>query len=80
MRTLLGMSEVRYKELFNSIDAKLTDDEIAAGWHWCEDFDGLPVGPGMDELNSCHCLPSGHTVYKTAPPVATSALAFADIP
>jgi hypothetical protein len=31
----------------------LTLKEIDQGWHWCSDWDGLLVGPGMDEMDSC---------------------------
>lgn len=47
---------------------KLTKAEIAEGWHWCNEFDWLLVGPGMSELACCHCLPKDHSVYKTIPP------------
>ena len=35
---------------------KLTPQEISEGWHWCYDWDGLLVGPGMDECTHCGCL------------------------
>jgi hypothetical protein len=50
---------------------KLTPDEIVLGWHWCAEFDGLLVGPGMGELNFCSCLPGNHPVYSTKPPMET---------
>jgi hypothetical protein len=36
-------------------DAQLTEREVAAGWHWCAEWDGLLVGPGMRELECCRC-------------------------
>lgn len=36
-------------------DAPLTPAEIEAGWHFCADWDGLLVGPGMGELRACVC-------------------------
>lgn len=33
----------------------LSDEEIAEGWHWCPEWDGLLVGPGMPEMESCVC-------------------------
>jgi hypothetical protein len=33
----------------------LTPDEIAEGWHFCWDWDGLLIGPGMGEMQSCCC-------------------------
>jgi hypothetical protein len=40
----------------------LTHDEIAAGWHFCWDWDGLLIGPGMGETASCHCFDSKNQV------------------
>jgi len=36
-------------------DIKLTDEELAEGWHWCLDFDGLLVGPPSFEAKYCTC-------------------------
>jgi len=33
----------------------LTAEELAQGWHFCPDWDGLLVGPNMGELNFCAC-------------------------
>lgn len=60
------MNNERYKLLMES-EELLTADEIALGWHFCNEFDGLLVGPGMDELNYCSCWPKGHSVHETAP-------------
>jgi hypothetical protein len=55
------MTPRRWDEIHYGVDA-LTPEEIALGWHFCRDWDGLLVGPGTPELDSCHCgLP-------TAPP------------
>jgi hypothetical protein len=48
------MPEERYRELERGA-AELSPDEIEDGWHWCNEFDGLLVGPGMEELKYCHC-------------------------
>ncbi len=38
----------------------LTDEEWAAGYHFCPDWDGLLIGPGHDgELAHCHCFEPG---------------------
>ena len=51
------MTSERYKELMDTDrPIQLTDDEIEAGWHFCYEFDGLLVGPGMQELQVCTCL------------------------
>lgn len=49
------MTEARYNQLMG--DSKLTQEEIDLGWHFCNEFDGLVVGPGMLELKCCSCLP-----------------------
>ena len=33
----------------------LRPEEMEAGWHWCHDWDGLLVGPGMHEAIFCNC-------------------------
>lgn len=38
-------------------DSPLTAEERAEGWHWCYDWDGLLIGPGMQEMESCTCKP-----------------------
>lgn len=51
------MTDERWEDLMCYLTAELTDDEIAAGWHFCPDSDDLLVGPGMDEIECCHCEP-----------------------
>lgn len=41
----------------NNDNLKLTPEELQLGWHFCWDWDGLLVGPGMGELDSCTCHP-----------------------
>lgn len=60
------MTDYRYNLLMEG-PALLTEQELAAGWHFCAEFDGLLVGPGMGELRLCCCLHALHPVYKTAP-------------
>jgi hypothetical protein len=57
------MTSDRYHELTHNDGvrsdgsrAELTAEEIDAGWHWCLDFDGLLVGPGMGEMENCTCF------------------------
>jgi hypothetical protein len=33
----------------------LTQEELDAGWHFCYDWDGMLVGPGMPETEICVC-------------------------
>lgn len=55
------MTTQRYDALNHPASVlELTEQEISEGWHFCYDFDGLLIGPGMGELNSCGCLPKDH--------------------
>ncbi len=64
------MTYRRYNFLMRSgADDPLTEAEIAEGWHFCHEFDGLLVGPGSCELQFCHCLDPQHEVYATVPPI-----------
>ena len=59
MWSLIGkkvmMTSERYWELETSPTAELTKEERAEGWHWCIDWDGMLVGPGMVEESGCCC-------------------------
>lgn len=33
----------------------LTQEEIKKGWHFCCEWDGLLIGPGMVEMKACQC-------------------------
>lgn len=50
-----SISKERWEKLMASNEA-LTPDEIKAGWHFCVEFDGLLIGPGMVEMSVCTCL------------------------
>lgn len=50
------MNPDRYKLLMEDDSEPLTTEEIARGWHFCFEFDGLLVGPGMQEEEVCRCL------------------------
>jgi hypothetical protein len=65
------MTPERYNELEMNIEVKLTSEERAEGWHFCDEFDSMLVGPGMQELECCTCLPVDHPVYDTAPWILT---------
>lgn len=53
------MNKDRYDELMEDDGSILSAEERAQGWHFCNEFDGLLVGPGMGELQHCTngCLP-----------------------
>lgn len=55
MKELTDIPEQRYRELMANDDSALTPAEVGAGWHFCYDWDGLLIGPGMDELKHCTC-------------------------
>jgi len=59
------MTDERYNALMRSDVLPLTEAEIADGWHFCWEFDGLLIGPGWIELEFCHCFPKEHKVYLT---------------
>ena len=49
------MNHERWIELMNDQLARLSAADMDAGWHWCYEWDGLLVGPGMEELEACCC-------------------------
>lgn len=50
-----GMTKERWEQLMANEELSLTPEEILARWHFCPEFDGLLIGPGMDEMKSCLC-------------------------
>lgn len=50
------MTDKRWHELMNNDDLDLSNSEIKEGWHFCWDWDGLLIGPGMGETKNCSCL------------------------
>lgn len=50
------MQPNRYRELMENDLVQLTDSEFQAGWHFCLEWDGLLVGPGMPEIQCCSCM------------------------
>ena len=52
-----GMTHERYR-LISDPDfiGALTDAELAAGWHWCLSFDGMPVHETDEEMEYCCCF------------------------
>lgn len=45
----------RWTALMKDDEMNLTADEIKSGWHFCWDWDGLLIGPGMMEMECCTC-------------------------
>lgn len=50
-----NMTYGRYLELAHDINLCLTKEEIADGWHFCYDFDGLLIHKKSPEFNYCTC-------------------------
>ena len=50
----LQMNRERYIELDRS-GTGLTKEEWEQGWHWCNEWDGMLVGPNTDEALVCSC-------------------------
>lgn len=48
------MTPERYARLMET-DEELQPSEFAEGWHFCIEWDGLLIGPGMSEMDCCHC-------------------------
>ncbi len=57
------MTDARWKELMESNDLPLTKEEIAEGWHWCNEFDGLLIGPEDGAMECCTCKGVDKTKY-----------------
>lgn len=50
------MTDERYWALERSQTLPLTAEEIAEGWHFCPDWDGMLVGPEEDAIGGvCLC-------------------------
>ena len=52
-----GMTNERWMAIINDDSLELTAEEIRAGWHFCFEWDGLLIGPGMEEMKACICEP-----------------------
>lgn len=48
------MTTKRYAQLMKD-GTGLTQEELKAGWHFCVEWDGLLIGPGMPEMECCSC-------------------------
>jgi hypothetical protein len=53
-RSMPAMDDTRWKALMQG-ESELTADEIALGWHFCPEWDGLLIGHGMGEIEVCLC-------------------------
>lgn len=49
------MTKKRWNRLMGDWDEELTPGEMRRGWHFCDRWDGLLVGPGMPEFKVCRC-------------------------
>jgi len=64
----------RIVELNNDPKSRLTQSEFEEGWHFCDEFDGLLVGPGMSALHCCTCLCARHVPRPPMGPMDTTAV------
>ena len=63
------MTEDRWTALMVDDTLPLTDQEADLGWHFCLEWDGLLVGPGMGELRACCCpAPAIEAARQAMPP------------
>ena len=52
------IDDARFAALMKDDALSLTQEEIATGWHFCPEFDGLLIGPETPELDDvCLCRP-----------------------
>lgn len=49
------MTHERWMKLNQDDSEHLTEAEIAEGWHFCPEWDGLLVGREMGEWSYCTC-------------------------
>ena len=54
------MDDKRYNEVDRGLKA-LEKHELDLGWHFCIEWDGMLVGPGMPELECCNCIAKDET-------------------
>jgi hypothetical protein len=53
------MTDERYNELMDNMDLSLTAEELAEGWHFCIEFDGLLVkGDPKEDYCGQTCIDS----------------------
>ena len=54
-----GMTEERWNYLMRPFDGDesvmLTAEELANGWHWCDEWDGLLIHSDDREFEHCKC-------------------------
>ena len=60
------MTRTRWLELSSDETLNLLTEEFSARWHFCWEWDGLLVGPGMDEIWYCRCF-QRQFMYDEAP-------------
>jgi hypothetical protein len=50
-----GMTRERYDYLNRTMESRLTPEEVAAGWHFCLDWDGMLIHKTWPEAECCAC-------------------------
>lgn len=51
------MNPGRFNFLMSYENAQLTKEEVAEGWHFCFDWDGLLIHKDDPEAGACTCFP-----------------------
>lgn len=59
------MTRDRWHHL-NKTGEALNPQEIAEGWHYCHDWDGLLIHPGDPEAECCSCRPEADQSLEPA--------------
>lgn len=49
------MTNERYRQLIKDPNLNISKEEFEEGWHFCYEWDGLLIGPGMKEMECCLC-------------------------
>lgn len=49
------MDKERWISSFSDLDFVVTDEEYAQGWHFCDIWDDMLIGPEMPEWDCCIC-------------------------
>lgn len=50
------MTDKRYHQLMDSAAECLTPAERRAGWHFCNEWDGMLIHPSHLEADCCNCI------------------------
>lgn len=49
------MTPERHRELEGNLQLRLTPEEVAEGWHFCVEWDGMLIHKDWPEAECCTC-------------------------